>query len=71
MPLFSRKGPRFEIEHRGIGRASTCFPADYDKSDLIEIMNYSSDWAEFYNARTGETIKCSDFYGQLCKERES
>ena len=70
MPVFSRKGPRYEIEHRGVGRTSTCFPADYDKSDLIEIMHASSVWAQFYNTRTGETVDCADFYKQLMTERE-
>ena len=70
MPVFSRKGPRYEIEHRGAGRTSTCFPADYDKSDLIEIMHASSTWAQFYNARTGKTVDCGDFYNQLMAERE-
>ena len=70
MPIFSRKGPRFEIEHRGIGRTSTCFPVDYDKSDLTEIMHSSSTWAQFYNTRTGEIVDCMDFYRQMMREME-
>ena len=70
MALFSKKGPEFEIEHRGVGRSSTYSPVDYDKSDLMEIMDNSSGWAVFYNPRTGETINCSDFYAQLVKEME-
>lgn len=62
--------PRFEIEHRGVGRASTCFPVDYDKSDLLEVTFLSSGWAVFYNTRTGETVNCADFYKQLVKEME-
>jgi hypothetical protein len=70
MALFSKKGPEFEIEHRGMGRSSTCFPVGYDKSDLMEIMDNSSGWAVFYNPRTGETINCSDFYKQLAEKLE-
>jgi len=70
MALFSKKGPEFEIEHRGMGRSSTCFPVGYDTSDLMEIMDNSSSWAVFYNPRTGETVNCADFYAQLVKEME-
>ena len=70
MALFSKKGPEFEIEHRGVGRSSTYSPVDYDKSDLMEIMDNSSGWAVFYNTRTEETINCSDFYKQLTEKLE-
>lgn len=70
MPVFQPK-VTFEIEHnRGMNRLPTCFPAGYDRSNLVEVATRCGDWATFYNMETKELVHCEDFYKQLTKERE-
>lgn len=58
--------PKYDIT-RGPGVA-TCFPAGYDRSNLVDISSIGEYWATFLNQETGEIVYCSKFYADLQAE---
>lgn len=68
MPRFNdRNEPRWEVCHR-MPLPSTCFPAGYDASNLVEVSRVGDYWATFMNLETGEEIKCEDFHKKMMEE---
>ena len=53
----------YEIGHRQ-GLPPTCFPANFDQSDLQEITTLTDSWARFLNTRTNEIVDCAVFAKQ-------
>lgn len=60
---------KFEITHRGMPEASTCFPVGYDTSNLTEITCIGDSWAKFLSHDTHEIIDCADFYQQYLEQQ--
>lgn len=42
-----------------------CFPAGFDRSDLVECTVIGKLWATFINTKTGVIIDCADFAKQM------
>lgn len=53
--------PKWQLEAR-TGQADVFLPRDFDLTDYIEVTTFGDTFAVFANTRTGNIIRCADFY---------
>lgn len=56
--------PRWVIEDRWL-RPSTCFPADLNTSDFVEITAIDDSWARFLDPKTGRVHSCEQYRKEM------
>lgn len=47
------------------GRPPSCFPADLDTSDFIEISQVGDQWAKFIDKETGQKHDCKKYHDEM------
>jgi len=52
---------KYVVDIPGNGRPTSCFPADLDTSDFIEISQIGDSWAKFIDRETGQRHDCEKY----------